>query len=43
MLDSFKQFLEGIGSGRITVLWWDPRIHWSDRLPQMMRMIDRFL
>jgi hypothetical protein len=39
------QFTEGsttvIGSGGLPIWWWDPDIHWSDRLLQMMRMIDR--
>jgi hypothetical protein len=33
--------LVGIGSGGLPIWWWDPDIHQSDRLLQMMRMIDK--
>jgi hypothetical protein len=31
----------GIGSDGLPIWWWDPGIHRSDRLLQMMRVIDR--
>jgi len=32
-----------LGSDGFPMLWWDPRIHLSDRLLQMVMMIDRFV
>jgi hypothetical protein len=43
LLDQFTEFSVGIGSGGLPIWWWDPDIHRSDRLLQMMRMIDRFM
>jgi hypothetical protein len=34
-----QQQLEGIGSSGIPIWWWNPRIHLSDRLIQMMMMM----
>jgi hypothetical protein len=41
LLDRFTEISTGIGSGGLPIWWWDPGIHRSDRLLQMMRMIDR--
>jgi hypothetical protein len=41
LLEWFTEIATGIGSGGLPIWWWDPGIHWSDRLLQMMRMIDR--
>jgi hypothetical protein len=41
LLDQFIEISTGIGSGRLPIWRWDPGIHRSDRLLQMMRMIDR--
>jgi len=41
LLDPFTEILAGLGSDGLPVWWWDPGIHRSDRLLQMMRVIDR--
>jgi hypothetical protein len=43
LLDRFTEVSTGIGSGGIPIWWWDISIHQSDRLLQMMRMIDRVM
>jgi hypothetical protein len=43
LLEWFTEIVTCIGSNGILILWWDPGIHWSDRLLQMMRMFDRFM
>jgi hypothetical protein len=43
LLDRFTEISAGIGSGGLPIWWWDPGIHQSDRLLQMMRMIDRVM
>jgi hypothetical protein len=40
LLDRFTDILVGTGSGGLPIWWWDPNIHRSDRLLQMLRMID---
>jgi hypothetical protein len=42
LLDRFTEISAGIGSGGLPICW-DPGIHQSDRLLQMMRMIDRIV
>jgi hypothetical protein len=43
MLEWFTDIATGIGSGGLPIWWWDPDIHQSDRLLQMMRMIDKVM
>jgi hypothetical protein len=41
LLDRFTEISAGIGSDGLPIWWWDPGIHRSDRLLQMMRVIDK--
>jgi hypothetical protein len=43
LLDWFTEISAGIGSGGLPIWWWDPGIHRSDRLLQMMGLIDRVM
>jgi hypothetical protein len=43
LLEWFTDIATSIGSGGLPIWWWDPGIHRSDRLLQMMRMIDKVM
>jgi hypothetical protein len=43
LLEWLTDIASGIVSGGIPIWWWDPSIHRSGRLLQIMRMIDRVM